>query len=70
MDIYQRIAELTAELHDARLTKAERQTAICQLHDLQHELELDEVNAIDSGDAAAAAVLFDQWSRIEGALAA
>ena len=70
MDPYQRIAELAAELQDARLTKAERQTAIRQLHELQHDLELEEIDAIDNGDRTAADTLFDQWSRIESALAA
>ncbi len=70
MGTYQQIAELTAELQDARLTKAERQAAIRQLHELQHDLELEEIDAVDSGDRAAADALFDQWSRIESALAA
>jgi hypothetical protein len=70
MGTYQQIAELTAELQDARLTKAERQAAIRQLHELQHHLELEEIDAVDSGNRAAADALFDQWSRIESALAA
>jgi hypothetical protein len=70
MDTYQRIAELAAELHGARLTKAERKAAIHQLHELQHDLELEEVVAIDYGDRATADALFDQWSRIEHVLAA
>ena len=67
MGTYQQIAELTAELQDARLTKAERQAAIRQLHELQHDLEID---AVDSGNSAMADALFAQWSRIESALAA
>ena len=70
MDTYQRIAELAAELQDARLTKAERQVAIRQLHELQHDLELAEIDAVDSGDRAAADALLAQWSRIENVLAA
>ena len=70
MDTYQRIAELTAELRDARLTAAERKAAIRQLHDLQHNIELDEVVAIDIGDSAAADRLSAQWTQIETALAA
>ena len=70
MGTYQQIAELTAELQDARLTKAERQAAIRQLHELQHDLELEEIDAIDSGNRAMAEALFAQWSRIESALAA
>jgi hypothetical protein len=70
MGTYQQISELAAELQHARLTKAERQAAIRQLHELQHELELEEVAAIDDGDSAKADALFEQWSRIEGALAA
>ncbi len=70
MGTYQQIAELTAELQDARLTKAERQAAIRQLHELQHDLELEEIDAVDSGNSAMAVALFVQWSRIESALAA
>ena len=70
MGTYQQIAELTAELQDARLTKAERQAAIRQLHELQHDLELEEIDAVDSGNSAMADALFHQWSRIESALAA
>ena len=43
MDTYQQIAELAAELRAACLTKAERQATIQQLHELQHDIELDEV---------------------------
>ena len=70
MGTYQQIAELTAELQDARLTKAERQAAIRQLHELQRNLELEEVDAVDSGNGEIADALLDQWSRIESALAA
>jgi hypothetical protein len=70
MGTYQQIAELTAELQDARLTKAERQAAIRQLHELQHDLELEEIDAVDSGNSAMADALFEQWSCIESALAA
>jgi len=70
MDTYQQIAELTAELRDARLTAAERKATIRQLHDLQHDIELDEVVAIDYGDGAAADTLYAQWTQIEIALAA
>ena len=70
MGTYQQIAELTAELQDARLTKAERQAAIRQLHELQHDLELEEIDAVDSGNSGMADALFDQWNRIESALAA
>jgi len=70
MGTYQQIAELTAELQDARLTKAERQAAIRQLHELQRNLELEEVDAVDSGNSEIADALLDQWSRIESALAA
>lgn len=70
MDVYQQISELAAELHSARLTKAERQAAIRQLHELQHDIELDEVAAIDSGDSATAAWLYAQWQQIESVLAA
>ena len=70
MDIYQQISELAAELRDAYLTKAERQAAIQQLHELQHELELEEVAAIDSGDSEGAALLYAEWLRIETVLAA
>jgi hypothetical protein len=70
MGTYQQIAELTAELQDARLTKAERQAAIRQLHELQHDLELEEIDAVDSGNSAMADALFEQWSGIENVLAA
>ena len=70
MGTYQQIAELTAELQDARLTKAERQAAIRQLHELQHDLELEEIDAVDGGNSAIADALFEQWSRIENVLAA
>jgi hypothetical protein len=70
MDTYQQIRELAAELRDAYLTKTERQAAIEQLHELQHELELEEVVAIDSGDKATADTLYAEWLRIENALAA
>ncbi|MEA2754394.1 MAG: hypothetical protein QOJ54_683 [Aliidongia sp.] len=70
MDAYQQISELAAELRDACLTKAERQAAIRQLHELQHDLELEEVAAIDGGDGKTAASLYAQWLRIEHALAA
>ena len=70
MDTYQQIAELTAELRDAHLTAAERKATIQQLHDLQHDIELDEVGAIDNGDGAAADTLYAQWTQIEIALAA
>jgi hypothetical protein len=70
MDTYQQIAELAAELRGAHLTKTERQAAIQQLHELQHDIELDEVDAIDSGDRAAADALYAQWQQIERVLAA
>ena len=70
MDIYQQISELAAELRDAYLTKAERRAAIQQLEELQHELELEEVAAIDSGDSEGAALLYAEWLRIETVLAA
>jgi len=70
MDIYQQIAELAAELHNARLTKAERQATIRQLHELQHDIELAEVDAVDHGDSAVADALFQQWSSIEQVLTA
>ena len=70
MDIYQQIAELAAELQDAHLTKAERQTTICQLHDLQHQLELEEIEAVDGDDSAMAGALYAQWTRIENVLTA
>ena len=70
MGAYQQISELAAELHCARLTKAEQQAAISQLHELQHQLEIDEETAIDSGDRATADTLYAEWLRIESALAA
>jgi hypothetical protein len=70
MDIYQQISELAAELRDAYLTKAERHAAIQQLHELQHDIELDEVEAIDNGDGEGAALLYAEWLRIENVLAA
>ena len=70
MDTYQQIAELTAELQDARLTKTERRATIRQLHDLQHQLELDEIEAMDGGDTAMAGAIYAQWTRIESALTA
>jgi len=70
MDIYQQIAELAAELRDACLTKAERQATVCQLHDLQHQLELEEVEAVDGGDRTMAGALYAQWTRIEKVLTA
>ena len=70
MDTYQQIAELAAELQDAHLTKAERQATICQLHDLQHQLELEEIEAIDGGDRAMAGALYTQGTRIENVLTA
>ena len=70
MDTYQQIAELAAELRAACLTRAERQAAIEQLHELQHDIELDEVEATDSGDRAAADALYAQWQHIERVLAA
>jgi pantothenate synthetase len=70
MDTYQQISELAAELRDAYLTKAERQAAIQQLHELQHDLELDEVEAIDNGDSERAALLYAEWQKIENVLAA
>jgi hypothetical protein len=70
MDTYQQISELAAELQGAYLTKAERQAAIQQLHELQHDLELDEVEAIDSGDGERAALLYAEWRKIETVLAA
>jgi hypothetical protein len=70
MDIYQQINELAAELRDAYLTKAERQAAIQQLHELQHDLELDEVEAVDYGDSERAALLYAEWQKIENVLAA
>jgi len=70
MDTYQQIAELAAELQGAHLTKTERQATICQLHDLQHQLELEEIEAIDGGDRATAGALYTQWTRIENVLTA
>jgi hypothetical protein len=70
MDVYQQIAELAAELAAARLTKLERADTIRRLHELQHDLELAEVDAIDSGDRVTAEHLFDQWQRIEDTLGA
>ena len=70
MDIYRQIAELAAELQDACLTKMERQATICQLHDLQHQLELEEAEAVDCGDSAMAGALYAQWTRIENVLTA
>jgi hypothetical protein len=70
MDTYQQIAELAAELQNARLTKAQRLATIRQLHELQHDIELAEVEAIDHGDGATADALFQQWSRIEHVIAA
>jgi hypothetical protein len=70
MDTYQQISELAAELRDAYLTKAERQAAIQQLHELQHDLELDEVEAVDNGDSERAALLYAEWQKIENVLAA
>jgi hypothetical protein len=70
MDIHQQIAELTAELRDTRLTKAERAAARQQLEELQHDLELADVEAVDRGDGATVAALFRQWTRIENALTA
>ena len=70
MDIYQQIAELAAELQDACLTKTERQATICRLHDLQHQLELEEIEALDGDDSAMAGALYAQWTRIENVLAA
>jgi hypothetical protein len=70
MGTYQQISELAAELRDSYLTKAERQAAIQQLHELQHDLELDEVEAIDNGDRATADRLYAEWQQIERALAA
>ena len=70
MDIYQQIAELAAELQDAHLTKPERQATIRQLHDLQHQLELEEAEAVDCGDSAMAGALYAQWTRIENFLTA
>ena len=70
MDTYQQIAELAAELQDTHLTKTERQATICQLHDLQHWLELEEVEAVNGGDRTRAGALHAQWTRIENVLAA
>ncbi len=70
MGAYQQNSELAAELHCARLTKGERQAAIRQLHELQHDIEMEEVAAIDSGDRATADTLYAEWLRIESALAA
>lgn len=70
MDIHQQIAELTAELRDTRLTKAERAAARQQLEELQHDLELADIEAVDRGDSATAEAIFHQWARIENALAA
>ena len=70
METHQQIAELAAELQGAHLTKAERQATICQLHDLQHQLELEEIEAVDGGDSAMAVALYAQWTRIENALTA
>ena len=70
MDIYRQIAELAAELRDACLTMAERQATICQLHDLQHQLELEEAEAVDGGDVGQAGALYAQWTRIENVLTA
>ena len=70
MDTYQQIAELAAELQDACLTKTECQATICQLHDLQHQLELEEAEAVDDGDSAMTGALYAQWTRIENVLTA
>ena len=70
MDIYQQIAELAAELQDACLTKTECQATICQLHDLQHLLELEEAEAVDDGNTGRAGALYTQWTRIENVLTA
>lgn len=70
MDIYQQITELAAELQDAHLTKMERQATICQLHDLQHQIELEEAEAVDDGDTGQAGALYARWIQIEGALTA
>ena len=70
MDTYQQIAELTAELRGAGLTKTERQATIRQLHDLQHQLELEEIEAVDGDDSAMAGALYAQWTRIESVLTA
>ena len=70
MDTYQQIAELIAELRDAHLTKMERQATICQLHDLQHQLELEEIEAVDEGDVGQAGALYARWTRIENVLTA
>jgi len=70
METHQQIAELAAELQGAHLTKAERQATICQLHDLQHQLELEEAEAVDCGDSAMAGALYAQWTRIENVLTA
>ena len=70
MDIYQQIAELAAELHNARLTKAQRQATIRQLHELQHDIEIAEVEAVDYADSGMADALYQQWSCIEQVLTA
>jgi len=70
MDIYQQIAELGEELTNTCLTAGERRAAIRELHELQHDLDMEEIEAIDRGDGATAAILLAQWSRIECALAA
>ena len=70
MDIHQQIAELAGELHAARLTKVERAVAVRQLHELQRQLEIEEVEALDGGNAATADALYSDWLRIEDALAA
>lgn len=68
MGTHQKITELAAELRSACLTKAERQAAIRQLHELQRKLEIDEEAAVDSGENSAAARLYAEWLQIEGAL--
>ena len=70
MDTYQQIAELAAELQGACLTKMERQATICRLHDLQHQLELEEAEAVDDGNMGRAGALYAQWTRIENVLTA
>lgn len=70
MDRHQQIAEIAAELRDVRLTRTERKLAIHQLYDLQHQLELDERDAVDGGDITTAEALYAQWTRVESALAA
>lgn len=69
MDIYQEIAELEAELRYARLTKAEHRGTVRRLHDLQRQLEIAEEEAADAGDVATADRHYDQWLRIESAVA-